>query len=220
MELEDLQSTWQKLDRYLEQQNAIGTALLRYNKLQTTRRELRSVYLNQTLQMVFGIGLLFFMALFWIGKPHALSLLISGILVHAYAVGCIVTAAITLGLTRGIDFTGPILQIQQHLARLRRAYALSGIVAGHSWWFIWIPLLIVFIGLFRVDLYARAASVVWFGLAIGLAGSLLTATLYFFTSRSSNPHLRNLAATFLFGTALQRAQAQLDEIQRFEHEVV
>jgi hypothetical protein len=218
MELEDLQSTWQKLDRCLERENAIDIARLRHDKLQNTRKDFRSVTLNQTLQMLFGIALLFPMAFFWMSRPHALSVIVSGVIVHAYAVGCIVTAALTLQHTRGIDFTEPILQIQQRLARLRRSYAISSLVAGHSWWFLWIPLLIVLIGFLRVDLYARAASVVWYGIAIGLAGSLLSYALYAFTSRSKNPDLRQHAATFVFGTALQHAQAQLDEIQRFEHD--
>ena len=219
MEPEELQSIWHSIERRLERENAIDIARLRHDKLQNTSKDFRSVKLNQTLQMLFGIALLFPMAFFWMSRPHALSVIVSGVIVHAYAVGCIITAALTLHHTRGIDFTEPILQIQQHLARLRRSYAISSLVAGHAWWFLWMPLLIVFIGFFRVDLYARAASVIWYGIAIGLAGSLLSYALYAFTSKSKNPNLRKHAATFVFGTALQHAQAQLDEIQRFEQEV-
>ena len=111
-----------------------------------------------------------------------------------------------------------MLEIQERLARVRRAYIVGGIVAGLTWWFLWIPLLMVLLALVHVNLYAHAPSVVWGGVAVGVVGLAGMLWLYAFSRKPSHQQVRRFVDQAVVGRSLQRAQAQLDEIRQFSQE--
>jgi hypothetical protein len=218
MELEELKSAWQALDRQLKRESAITLAMYTDQKLAGARSTLRPLARGQMLQLFGGMLVLLLSGLLWSTGPTAISVIVAGVVVNAYGIASVISAGMVLGAIAQIDYSGSVLEIQDRLARVRRAYIVSGIVAGLPWWFLWLPFLMVILAFAHVNLYASAPSVVWIGLAIGVAGLLGTRWLYAYSRQTSRTGLRRAVDEAVVGLSLQRAQAQLDEIRRFGEE--
>ncbi len=218
MELDELKSAWQTLDQRMQREQAISLALYSHQKLDSTRSSLRPLYVGQLVQLFGGVLIILLAGLLWSTKPTAIPVVVAGVIVHAYGIACVIVAALVMAAIRRIDYSGSVVEIQSRLARVRRAYIISGIVAGLSWWLLWIPFLMVLAGMAHVDLYSRAPSFVWIGTAIGVAGLLCTRWLYRYSQSEPHARLRQAVDNAITGRSLQRAQAYLDEIRRFEAE--
>jgi len=220
MELNELRSTWQILEKALERGNQLNVAMLRQQKLDAAHRSLRSLKRNQAFQIFMGVLFIILAALLWSTKPTAISVILGGIVVQAYGIGCVITAGMVFSSLSRIDYAAPVVEVQVGLAQVRRAYGICVLVAGLSWWFLWIPLLMLLAGLARIDLYAQAPSVIWIGMAIGVAGLLGMYWIYPYSLKSSNMPLRRFVERATFGRSLQNAIQQLNEVRRFEEEVL
>lgn len=55
MELDELKTAWQTLDRRLQQHNAINLQLFKDRKLDKARSSLRPLFWGQIAQMLFGL---------------------------------------------------------------------------------------------------------------------------------------------------------------------
>lgn len=218
MELDELKAAWQSLDQQLKRDHALNLALYTNQKLTSTRSSLRPLVWGQVLQLVMGISVILLAAALWSTRPAAVSVIVAGVMVHVYGIVCIVGAAVMLAGIRNIDYAGSVLEMQDKLARLRRAYIVSGMVAGLTWWFLWIPFLMVLAALVHVNLYAHAPSLVWVGTAIGIVGLLGMLWLYKYSRRTSRAGLRTFVDQAVVGRSLLRAQAQLEEIRQFAQE--
>lgn len=217
MELDELKTAWQTLDRRLQQHNAINLQLFKDRKLDKARSSLRPLFWGQILQILFGLLFVALGVSFWPDHrdlPHALA---AGIIVHAYGVVSIVLAGITLGLTR-IDHAAPVVSIQKQLGKLRRFYIINGAIVGLAWWVFWVPLLMVIVGLLGVDVYARAPSVVWIGVAIGIAGLLATWWFHRWSHQPKRAEFGKRLDDSAAGGSIRKTQQILDEIARFEQE--
>lgn len=220
MELNELKSTWQILEKALERGNRLSVAMLRQQKLDAVNKSLRPLKLNQAFQISVGLFFILLAGVLWSTKPSAISVILSGVFVQAYGIGCVLTAGIVFSSLNRIDYSAPVVEMQGGLARVRRAYGICVLVAGLSWWFLWIPLLMLLAGLAHVNLYAHAPSVIWIGMAIGIAGLLCMYGLYAYSLKSSNVRLRQLIERATFGRSLQNALQQLKEVRKFEEEVL
>jgi hypothetical protein len=220
MELNELKSTWQILEKTLERGNRLSVAILRQQKLDAVNKNLRPLKLNQSFQIFIGLFFIVLAGVLWSTKPTALSVILSGVLVQAYGIGCVLTAGIVFSSLNRIDYSAPVVAVQGGLARVRRAYGICVLVAGISWWFLWIPLLMLLAGLAHVNLYAHAPSVIWIGIAIGIAGLLCMYALYVYSQKSSNIRFHQFVERATFGRSLQNALQQLNEVRRFEEEVL
>lgn len=221
MELDELKATWQALDRRLAQHNRINLELFKEKKLEKARTSLRPLFWGQLAQMLFlGLPLVLLAGCLWAGLESTppLPLLLAGIFVHAYGVATIALAGGTMGLIRTIDYSAPVLVIQKQVAKLRRFYIINGMIAGLPWWLMWVPVLIVLSGLAGVDLYARAPSMVWTGLGIGVAGLLATGWLHRWSRGGKRPKLAKAMEDSVTGGSLLKAQRVLEEIAQFEKE--
>lgn len=218
MEFEELKTTWETLNQHMKRESAINLAFYTDRKLANTRSRLRPLFIGQILQLFFGIAFLLLAALLWSTRPMAISIIVAGVLVNAYGVGCMIAAGMVMGAISNIDYAGSVLEIQERLARVRRAYIVGGVVAGLTWWFLWIPLLMVLLALVHVNLYAQAPSVVWGGFAVGAVGLAGMLWLYAYSRKPSREGLRRFVDQAVVGRSLQRAQAQLDEIRQFAQE--
>ena len=220
MELDELKATWQALDRRLQQGNAIQLQLFKDGRLKTMRSSLRPLFWGQIAQLLlFGMPLLALAILLWTSE-HDLPahVIAAGVVVHVYGVSVIALSGMTLGLILRLDYSAPVLGIQKQLAYLRRVYVINGMVAGLPWWFLWVPILMVLVGLGGGDLYAKVPSVVWIGMGIGIVGLLAT---WWFHRWSRNPSRADLARKMddsVTGGSLRKANRILDEIARFERE--
>ena len=218
MELDELKTAWETLNQQLKRDSAINLAIYTHQKLASMRSRLRPLFWGQMLQIFFGIAFLLLAAMLWSTKPKAVSVIVAGVVIHAYGIGCIVAAAIVMGAICNIDYSGSVLEIQDKLARARRGYIMGGIVGGLTWWFLWLPLLMVLLALGHVNLYAHAPSVIWSGLAVGVVGLAGTLWLYAHSRKPGHDGLRRFVDRAVVGSSLQRAQAQLNEIRQFAQE--
>jgi hypothetical protein len=218
MEFDDFKSAWHVLDARLQRDNTLNLELLRAHRFDQARSSLRPLFVGQLVQMLFGLGFIFLAALLWSSKPDAAAVIVAGVIVHAYGVACIILAGIVLGGISKLDYTAPVLAIQTQLARVRRVYILSGMVAGLPWWFMWVPIMTIVSALGGVNLYAHAPSVIWIGYGIGIAGLLATAWFHHYSRGAARPKLAKFMDDSVTGNSLRRAQAHIEELKRFELE--
>jgi len=221
MELDELKATWQALDRQLAQHNRINLELFKEGKLDKARTSLRPLFWGQLAQMLLlGLPFVLMASCLWtmLGSWPPLPLLLAGIVVHVYGVATIALAGQTMGLIKTIDYSAPVLSIQKQFAKLRRFYFINGMIAGLPWWLLWVPVLMVLSGLVGVDLYARAPSVIWTGLGIGIAGLLATWWFHHWSRSPKRPKLAKAMEDSVTGGSLRKAQRILDDIARFEQE--
>lgn len=218
MELEEVKTAWESLSQQLKRGSAINMAMYTHQKLMDARARLRPLFWGQVLQLFFGIAFVLLATALWISKPHAISVIVAGVVVHAYGIGCILAAAMVMGAIQNIDYSGSVLEIQERLARVRRAYIIGGIVGGLTWWFLWVPVLMVLLALVHVNLYAHAPAVIWSSLAVGVVGLAGMLWVYAYSRKPGQDRLRRFVDQAVVGRSLQRAQAQLDEIRQFARE--
>ena len=216
MELDQLKSAWQSIDRRLQQQNALSLHALRQGNTRRMHSNLRPLVRGQAIQMLIGVAGLLMLAPIWIAHRNDLAVLICGVVLHAYCIGLIVVGALVQTQVARINYTAPVLAIQRQLLQLRRTYAIWGaLVVGLPWWFLTAPLLVV---LSRGTIMTTAPSVVWIQLAIGAIGLLATFWFYRWSHRPKRAQLARMLDDSTTGGSLRRAQAALDEIARFEQE--
>lgn len=218
MELDELTTAWESLNKQLRRDSAINLAVYTDQKLARARSSLRPLFWGQTLQILFGLCFLLLAIALWSTRPRATSVIIAGVVVQAYGIGCIVAAGMLMGVIRNLDYSGSVLEMQEGLARVRRVYLLSSIVTGMSWWFMWVPVLMVLLGVVHVNLYAHAPAVVWTGMAVGVAGTLAMVWLYKASRKPQNERLRRFVEGTTVVRSLQKAHAHLNEVRRFAEE--
>lgn len=219
MELDDFKQAWQTLDRRLERQNEINLRLYTDSKLEKARAGLRPLVWGQLAQIGFGVLLMLMAGSFWADHRDVPPVLISGLIVHAYGLAITVLAGVTLGKISQIDYAAPVLGIQKQLAQLRRFYIRNGMVAGLSWWLLWMPLPILLAGAGgNADGQAWLLSYLPIGTAIGVAGLLGTWWFHRWSRHPSRPRLAKAVDDSLSGSSLRKAQRLLDELAQFEQE--
>ena len=219
MELDDFKSAWQTLDQRLQLNNALKLHELRERTLAKTRSSLRPLFWGQVAQMLFfGVPCIALCALLWMSEPAFASVIVAGVVLQAYGVLTVASAGMVLGQISNIDHAAPVVEIQKQLAKTRTLYVRSGMIAGLPWWFLWVPILMVLVGLSDVDLMVEAPWLVWSGVGIGVAGLLGTFWFHRWSRRPEHADLGRKLDDTLTGGSLRRAMAQLQEVQRFERD--
>lgn len=224
MENDELMATWALLGKQLERQSALQWQQLRERRLERVRGSLWPLRIGQVLQiLLLGVPFMLLAALLWHPAGHALaplpvSVLLAGIVVHAYGVAVTVMAGCTLGMIGKIDYAAPVLDIQKQLEKVRRMYIVNGMLAGLPWWFLWVPITIVLSALAGIDLHARSPETVWAGLGIGVLGLVATAAFHRWSRDPRRPKLAKTLDDGVTGASLRKARLRLEELQAFERE--
>lgn len=219
MELDDLKIAWQTLDRRLDTQAALNLHIFKDGKLDKVRRGLRPLFWGQIVQMLCGVALVLLSVSFWTTHRDVAHLLLAGLSLHVYAVLMILCGGATIGLIRRIDYAAPVLAIQKQLGHLRRFYVRTSLGLGLAWWLLWIPLMMMFfMGVFGVDMYANVPEVIWINMAVGSTGVLATWWFHRWSRHPSRPRLAKFMEDSVTGSSLRKAQSVLDEIARFERD--
>lgn len=219
MELDDLKQAWQTLDRRLERQQAIHLRLFTENRLDKAKYGLRWLLLRKILQIAIAVAMTVFFATFWIAHRGDSVLLLSGLVLHAYSVMLIVSGVMELLIATRIHYAAPVLTIQKYLTYLKLWRSRMMPWLGLSWWLLWIPLTLVgFEALFGANLWANAPDAVYTFVGVGMAGLLTTLWLIHASPQRLRQSVRDYLESSNTGHAIQRAQAMLDEIERFEKE--
>ena len=216
MELDDFKSAWKTLDARLQRDSALQLQLLRDRKLDKARGKLRPLFWGQVAQMGFGLAFIVLASVLWSTRPETPSVIVAGIVMHAYGVLTVVAGGIVLARIRALDYAAPVLDIQKQLARARATYIRSGMIVGLAWWFLWVPLLMVLAGLNGGDLLARTPGFLWSGIGAGVVGLLGTAWFHHWARRPERADFGRKLDASLTGASLRRAQAELAELERFE----
>lgn len=219
MELDEFKQAWQTLNHRLGQQHSLDLLDLRERKLDKTRGSLRPLFWGQVAQiMLFGVPMLVLVAMLWASEPRSAPVIIAGIVLNVYAIVTTIAAGVVLGQLSRIDYSAPVIEIQKQLLRLRTLYVRSGMIAGLPWWFLWVVILMMLSGLAGVDLLANAPALVWGGLAVGVIGLLATLWFHRWSRRPQRAQFGKRLDASLSGYSLRNAQAQLEELARFEKE--
>jgi hypothetical protein len=121
---------WQTLDRRPQQQNALQFDAFRERKTGSIKASLRPLFWGQLLRMLFGIATVVAGEWLWKNFAAITTILVAGISVHLYGIATIIASGTVLSGISSIDRSLPVLELQQRLAKLRRAYIVSGTVVG------------------------------------------------------------------------------------------
>jgi hypothetical protein len=214
MELDDMKQAWAGLDERLDKQYALNFQLLRDGKLDKARRGLRPLVWGQAIQLTIGVLITFWAGAFWATRWHVTHLLICGLLVHLYGILLTVFAARVLYSIQRLDYAAPVLVIQRQLADLRSwRVGVEAPVNGVLGCFIWIPVTWMSLAWYGIDLWSLG-FMLW-AIASSLVGLAAVVWVVWLMRRAGMARkIEDNAA----GRSLQKAEAMLADIARFEQE--
>ena len=215
MELDDLKSAWQSLDRRLQMDNALRLDDLRERRLDKARGNLRPLLFGMAVQALLGIGLVVLGVACWHRNMDVPGLLLTGIVLHAFGVLHVAFAGIITGLAASMDYAAPVLAIQKRLRLLLRLQVLNSNACGAPWWIVWVLVVIGFAGLSAGHAAGPTPTWIWISLGFGLVGMLAT---WAWTARAARKREGLYARMDDGGDGIRRSLHLLDEIERFERE--
>jgi serine/threonine-protein kinase len=211
MELDELKSAWQMLDRRLQQQSALNLHLFLERKLDKARSGLRRLYWGKIVQILFGDALIYFGIMAAIGHRDDPPLLACSLFMLAYGVLTVVFGGVSLGRIASVDYTAPVVEIHKRVDTLRRTHVLANWCLGLPWWFLWIAIFALEMKAnVGVDLFVIAPAFVGISGAIGVIGFM--ATVWYFRRRCARPD----DAMQDTPRGLRDAKSALDDISRFD----
>lgn len=220
MELDEMKQAWARMDL---RQGALE-ALLRQDfhdrGVGKARASMRWSMLMQGVEIAIWVIFVAWVASFWVEHRQTTHLLVIGLVLHAYGIAAIWSAATQLFLLSRIYlFDAPVLVLQRRLAQLRRFRFYSQLLLGLPWWFLWLPVTTVgMVWLYGVDLYVAAAPT-WYWATIGVGvvgmGACLWLARHLAGRPIKSPTLRRLVDD-MSGRSLLRASRQLDALAGFE----
>ncbi|AND69174.1 hypothetical protein ATSB10_17200 [Dyella thiooxydans] len=221
MELDEMKLAWQALDQRLARQQTLHLQLFRDSGMERVQRRLRPLVWGLMLQLPLGIALMLWGISFWSGHLGDVRSMACGIAMQVFGTLAVIVAARTLAMVQGIDYAAPVLEIQRRIADLRAwrvkveapLFAVLGSV-------IWIPALLMFAqyagdraGVSLWD-HVRPGFVTW--LVLSAVVSLAVVGMAYLVLRRLG--LLRWLANQAAGKAVQRAEAELDAVIRFERE--
>ncbi|TBR39992.1 hypothetical protein EYV96_07355 [Dyella terrae] len=220
MELDDMKQAWQALDRRLADQQALNWQIYRDGKFDRMRRGLRPLVWGMAAQMVLGIAFLLLGVAFWTSHRDTLHWVICGVSVQAFGILVMAFTGRLISLLHGIDYSAPVLEIQQRLASVRRwRVKVEAPVFSTLGAVIWIPLLLMWFqwgvesdGM-GPDVLVMAPQLV--GIMAMAAGISLALTWGTYGVLRFAGKRRWLEKNFV-GRSVMQAEAMLDEVKRFQ----
>ncbi len=219
MELDDLKQAWQTLDRRLVQNHALQFEAFRERRVGKLKRHLSMLRFGQVLQMLFGIVVVLIAVAFWRSYWQEPAMLATGIVMHAYGVLVIAVGGMIQGRISGIDRSLPVLGIQKRLAALRRTYVVGGMWVGLPWALLWVLCAVMLArSAAGINLYVNAPVFVYPSLVAGVLTLFGVRQFHRWSRHPSRPQLAQRLEDSLTASSIRRAQAELDDIQRFEAE--
>lgn len=216
MHTDPLKQLWQQHDGRSDSEEAAAMDAWRRHRQYATQRLLSAFGAVQVMQLLFWLGLAIYCGSVWWARPP-LTVMVSAMVLHAYAVAVIIASMARLHLRRQVQPDQPVLEQARHLAALRMQTAVGELLLGLPWCWLWlaVPVLLCW-QLWAVDLSVYIARVLWISLVAGLA--LMTALLVLARRwHRRDPHSPRLqrAIDSLSGRRLARARAELDALREW-----
>jgi len=170
------------------------------------------------MQIIAGACLMLLFAPFWVAHRDSFHLMLYGLLMHAYGLMFVLSAARNLYLQGQIDYSAPVLEIQRRLTVLRMWRLKEALLYGITGCFIWIPLVLVVFEWLGADVWLNAPSVVWGFIASGVACLALMCGIVRWSRSPGRERLRASLENSSVGRSVHNVQSMLEEILRFEQE--
>lgn len=215
MEMEALRQAWSES----RERDPVALELIDNVARTETRRSLLPLQFGQLFQILGGLVIAGLGAPFWLSHLGNPQWVVSGLVLHAYGVVLIVLAIRLLLMTRRLDYSKPVVEIQTQLLSLEKAYIQHGFVVGLPWWVLWIPLSIVLLDWGGIS-WQAPLSQTWsiVSLAFGLLGMLATVGGYIWARNNEDNRAASQFMTLVRGEALSDVRRKLEEMKRFEQE--
>lgn len=214
--LDALKLAWKTLDARLQRQSALQSDALRERKTSRARDSLRPLAIGQTVQILFGAACAMIGVGLWHGFSAIVPVLLVGIVLHVYGIATIAAAAVVLTGIARIDRSLPVVELQRRLAKLRRAYVLSGMSVGLPWWGLWMLPPVAVLGLQSAQHGADGLPAwLWINLILGTLAAGILVWLYRWVHRPGREALAKRVDDRAAGGSLRRAQAELDALERY-----
>lgn len=200
MDFDELQARWLAYDRKLDDALRLNVRVLRAHTMGRAASRLNPLRWWLTLELLVLAPLAIVLGSFVAGHRSAIRFLAPGTLLLVCAVGLVVAAIRQLAAMRRLDFSQPIVAVQQQLETLRieriRATAWALVLAP----LVWLPIMIVLLeGAAGVDIYARVSQA-WIAANIVLGAAV--AAIAVWASRRFRDRIKGSAL-------LQRLQRDL-----------
>ena len=193
----------------LQQQELAARLLVsRRELMDRVQASLRPLFRWQVLQLLLGILFVALGAWCWAPNTHLPHRLASGLLLHAYGLLLIGSAANVCTKISRVDTSAPVEQIRSMLSSVRRGYLRFAPVIGFAWWLLWIPVAVA-IGF---DPVLHPNSLIP-SLIVGVVGIAASLWLYRHALRSEQTGAKAWR-TRLAGKSLSAAETALDEIEK------
>ena len=215
MELDDFKAAWQVLDARLAKQGALQFELLREQKLQQARRNLRPLLIGMLLQGLLGVFLVLLGIGCWKQNLDVPGLLAAGIALHAFGVLHIALAGIVSGLALSLDYAAPVLAIQKRLRLLLRLQVFNSNACGAPWWVMWVVVVIGFAGLSPDPPSGPTPLWIQISLVIGVVGTLGT---WLWAARAARKPDRLYQCMDDGADGIRRNLRLVDDLERFERD--
>lgn len=215
MDLDDLKSAWQALDRRLQLDNALRLHDLRERKLGKARGNLRMLLVGMLLQAMLGIGLIVLGVACWRANLHTPGLLLTGIVLHVAGIAHVALAGLVAGLATTVDYAAPVLAIQKRLRLLLRVQVFNSNACGLPWWILWVLVVVGFAGLDPQRPVGPTPAWIWVSLALGIVG--MVATWAWSVRAAGKPRPVN-ARVDDGADGIRRSLRMLDDLEGFERE--
>jgi hypothetical protein len=215
MQLDELKSAWQELDRRVDELTAINRKLLTETVTRKARWRLVPVLVGALLNILIGAWFALVWGKFWSAHLATPAVAVAGIALHLASIGLIVIGAVRLVLVLRIDYAQPVLTIQRSLATLQEFEARS----FHAVWFAcWVlvpaALVAIVMGFAGVDLWERASGYLLANFVVCLAGGLAPPLLHYWARRRRG-RLAAWLDAFLLSHSVARARSAIAEIDEF-----
>lgn len=218
MELDEMKTAWQALDRRLDRQHALNLQLLRDTRLDRVRRDLGALRSNQVLQLLAGLVATLVVGRYWVAHADVPVVFACGVLLQLYTLSIAAFATRDLVLLARVDASGPVVAIQKRLAELR-AWRMRGarwfVVSGCL---IWVPLVALLFHRAGLDLWRHRPGFLALQVVVALACLALAWAFARWSRRPGRERLRRAIETSVLGRGVAEAEAALEEIVRFERD--
>ena len=142
----------------------------------------------------------------------------SGLIIHLFGIAMVALGLAGFTHAVRIDVAAPIVETEEHMARLHRIKLVSGWVLGASWWVLWLPFMAVGVRLlWGTDMLDPIGVSAWLitTLVVGVVGWAGIWGLRRWAFRNGRTNLAKRIDDMMTGRSFREAHQRLVEVSRF-----
>jgi MFS family permease len=224
MDLDDLKAEWAKRDQAMQQTLKLQSAFMRDMVIEKQLEKLRRHRIIGVIEFLFYLAFVIGFGAFLAGTWGRWEFFFPALFLDIWTIAMGVITLAERTRLHDVDFSAPVLEIQKRLAALQaeRARAFQwAFLTGQVLW--WIPFVIVlFWGLFHVDLYRVSAFMPVFIVSNIIVGLALIPVLWWAAHllgpRLAKSPIGRSVLDGITGRDLAEARAIAQRLARFEAE--